>query len=583
MGALMRSIDWSQTPIGAMETWSPALRMMVSFLLANRFPLLLWWGPHYIQIYNDAYRPIPGTKHPHSMEQPASRCWQEIWDVIGPLIDTPFQGGPSTWMEDIYLEINRYGFVEESHFTIAYSPVPDDTAPRGIGGVLATVHEITEKVIGERRLAALRDLGAPLTTARTAEEFCAIAADTFSKHARDVPFALLYLIDPDGKGAKLAGAAGIAAGEVISPSVVDLNVGALDSTAWPLAEAAQRAAPAGPWTDPPHTAVVMPIKSTVPHQLAGLLVLGVSSRLKLSDLYCSFFELVTSQIATGNANARAYEAERKRAEALTEIDRAKTLFFSNVSHEFRTPLTLMLGPIEDMLSKSHTDLTPASKAQLQIVHRNSLRLLRLVNTMLDFSRIEAGRARANYQPTDLASFTAELASSFRSACERAGLCLRVDCPSLPSGQSVLVDRDMWEKIVLNLISNAFKFTLEGEIEVRLEAADGKARHTIRDTGVGIPTAELPRMFERFHRVPQTLGRTLEGTGIGLALVHELVKLHGGEVRVDSVLYEGSCFTITIPFGSSHLDPNHISADTGLSSTATGAAAFIECDALAARL
>jgi hypothetical protein len=146
MGALTRATDWSKTPIGPLESWSPTLRMMVSFLLANRFPLLLWWGPQYIQIYNDAYRPIPGTKHPKSLGQPASECWREIWHIIGPLIDTPYSGGPATWMEDLELEIQRSGFVEETHFTIAYSPVPDETAPRGIGGVLATVHEITEKV-----------------------------------------------------------------------------------------------------------------------------------------------------------------------------------------------------------------------------------------------------------------------------------------------------------------------------------------------------------------------------------------------------------------------------------------------------
>ena len=129
MGAVMRATDWSKTPIGAVETWSPALRMMVGFLLANRFPLLLWWGPQYISIYNDAYRPILGYKHPKSMGQPVSECWSEIWHILKPLIDTPFNGGPATWMDDIPLEINRHGFAEETHFTIAYSPVPDETAP----------------------------------------------------------------------------------------------------------------------------------------------------------------------------------------------------------------------------------------------------------------------------------------------------------------------------------------------------------------------------------------------------------------------------------------------------------------------
>ena len=222
-------------------------------------------------------------------------------------------------------------------------------------------------------------------------------------------------------------------------------------------------------------------------------------------------------------------------DALADLDRAKTAFFSNVSHEFRTPLTLMLGPVEDMLSRSYTELSPSAKGQLEVVNRNGLRLLRLVNSLLDFSRIEAGRVRAAYQPTDLAAFTTELASVFRAACERAGLALTVECASLDD--AVFVDRDMWEKIVLNLLSNAFKFTYEGEISVTLKQVDNAAELCVRDTGTGIPSEEIPRLFERFHRVENARGRTHEGSGIGLALVHELVKLHSGSINVESVIGE----------------------------------------------
>ena len=195
MGALMRSMDWSKTSIGAVESWSPALRMMARLLLANRFPLLLWWGPRYCQLYNDAYRPVLGDKHPASMGQPASECFPEIWDVIGPLIDTPFNGGSATWMDDLQLEYMRYDRLEEAHFTVAYSPVPDETVPSGIGGVLATVHEITEQVVGERRGLTLRELGSRSGEAKTAEEACVIAAGTLARYPKDVPFALLYLVD----------------------------------------------------------------------------------------------------------------------------------------------------------------------------------------------------------------------------------------------------------------------------------------------------------------------------------------------------------------------------------------------------
>jgi len=274
MGALMRTIDWASTPLGPVETWSQTLKTMVSFLLANRFPILLWWGPDYIQLYNDAYRPILGAKHPQSMGQPVRECWWEIYDVIGPLIDTPFNGGPATWMDDILLEVKRHGFAEETHFTIAYSPVPDPTADRGIGGVMATVTETTEQVIGERRVLALRDLGTrSVVEARTAEQACAAATDVLSQHSRDIPFALIYLLDPDGKRVRLAGVTGTKAGGVLSPETIDLGDAAADPVGWPIREALETEAlhivehlgarfpdvPPGPWSDAPHTGVVVPI------------------------------------------------------------------------------------------------------------------------------------------------------------------------------------------------------------------------------------------------------------------------------------------------------------------------------------
>ncbi len=584
-GRLIRAFDWSKTPIGPAEAWSPTLRTMVSFLLANRFPLLLWWGPHYISIYNDAYRPILGAKHPESMGQPVSECWAEIWHVLEPLIDTPYNGGAPTWMEDFFLEVNRYGFTEETHFTIAYSPVPDDTAPSGIGGVLATVHEITEKVVSERRVRILRDLGARAAQARSPEQACAAAAAILGDHDRDIPFALLYLIDEDGRGVRLAAATGVEPGEPACPRALRFGPGEPD-VPWPLQEAIRRQdvvtvedlagrfahVPSGPWSDPPRCALVIPIRSTKADELAGLLVAGVSPRLPLDDLHRNFFELVAAQIASSIANARAYEEERRRAEALAEIDRAKTAFFSNVSHEFRTPLTLMLGPLEEAIA-APADKLAEKRGDLAVSHRSGLRLLRLVNMLLDFSRIEAGRLQACYEPVDLAAFTAELTSEFRAATEKGGLRLIIDCP--PIEEPVWVDRDMWEKIVLNLVSNAFKFTLAGAITVRMRGAEGRAVLTVEDTGIGIPAHELPRIFDRFHRIEGAAGRTHEGAGIGLALVHELAKLHHGSVDVASAPGEGSSFTVRIPLGTAHLPADRLRADRLPASTAIRPQAYVE--------
>ena len=247
------------------------------------------------------------------------------------------------------------------------------------------------------------------------------------------------------------------------------------------------------------------------------------------------------------------------------------MFFSNVSHEFRTPLTLILGPVEDALADADEPLPPGQRERLETAYRSGLRLLKLVNSLLDFSRIEAGRA--SYEPTDLAALTAELASNFRSACEKAGLRLVVDCPHLP--ERIYVDRDMWEKVVLNLVSNAFKFTLEGEIVVRLEPVGGAVELSVRDTGSGIPAGELPHIFERFHRVDGARGRTHEGTGIGLALVQELVRLHGGSVRAESTLGRGSTFVVSVPLGNAHLPADSVGTSRPQAGTAAGASAFVD--------
>ncbi len=585
MAVLMRAFDWSASPLGPVETWSPALRMIVRFLLANRFPQLLWWGPRYIQIYNDAYRPIPGEKHPaKALGQPASECWAEIWDVIGPLIDTPYHGGPATWMDDIFLVLNRYGYDEETHFTIAYSPVPDETVPGGVGGVLATVHEITEKVIGERRLALLRETASALTSVQTTEEVFAVVSQCIETNARDLPFTLLYLFEGEGSLARLVCSTGIPSGHPLAVPTVDSQQ---EDTPWPLPTLLTDQAialvdslperfeelPCDPWDKPAQQAVVVPIAQQGQKRPAGFLVAALNPYRKADTDYNGFVALLAGQIASSLANARAYEEEKKRAEALAELDRAKTAFFNNVSHEFRTPLTLMLGPVEDVLAKSDEEVLPENRELLTVAHRNGMRLLKLVNTLLDFSRIEAGRVQARYAPTDLAAYTAELASVFRSAIEKAGMRLIVDCP--PLSEPTYVDRDMWEKVVLNLLSNAFKFTLEGEIAVTMREQDGQAILSVRDTGTGIAPEHLPHIFERFHRVEGARARTHEGTGIGLALVLELVRLHDGTVGVESDFGQGTTFTVSLPLGFAHLSQDRISAPVTLSSTALRAETFVE--------
>ncbi|HEY9642079.1 MAG TPA: PAS domain S-box protein, partial [Coleofasciculaceae cyanobacterium] len=588
MAHLMRSHDWSQTPLGPVETWPQSLRTTVSILLSSRYPMFTFWGPKLVKLYNDAYRPVLGaTKHPSALGRCAPDIWAEIWDDIGPLVNQVIVQGEATWADNFQLFMYRSGYIEETYFTFSYSPVRDETG--GVGGLFCACTETTRQVLGERRLRTLRDLAAQAGEGKTAEAACQIAAKTLAHNSADLPFALLYLLDAEGQEARLVGITGLQPDTPASPTAIALStqVEPDQTQSWPLATVVQTnqvkrvedvierfgSLPAGLWNESPHMALILPIASPGQDRPTGLLVAGISSRRVLDDDYQGFLELVAGQVATAITDARAYEAERQRAEALAELDRAKTTFFGNVSHEFRTPLTLMLAPVEDALEDTATPLPPSQRDRIQIVQRNGRRLLKLVNTLLDFSRIEAGRIEAVYEPTDLATFTVDLASSFRSLIERAGLSLVVECPPLP--EAVYVDRDMWEKIVLNLLSNAFKFTLSGTITVRLRGYQDHVELAVEDTGIGISSDEIPHLFDRFHRVKGAQGRSFEGSGIGLSLVQELVKLHGGNIQVSSQPGEGSCLTIAIPTGSAHLSAEHISASRTLVSTAVGATPYIE--------
>ncbi|MBG6067335.1 SpoIIE family protein phosphatase [Micromonospora ureilytica] len=546
MGGRLASFDWSSGPLGEPGQWPPALANAVGMMLASSAPIVMFWGDEQLAFYNDAYRPTIGDKHPDVIGQPARPYWSETWAVLGPLLDSVRSTGRSYRGEDHPFLLNRHGFVEQTYFNVSYDPIRGDDG--SVSGVYCIVSETTGRVLGERRLRALSELGAELNDIGSAAELGRTAAGVLGRHRADVPFALIYLAD-DSDQLTLAGCAGTTppAVDVASQLLARLTADGVPATV--EVAALLDVLP----VDAADQALVLPLTAT--NQTVGALVVGVARQLPLGDDYRNFLDLVAAQISRAVGTQRAYEQERARATELAALDRAKTNFFANVSHEFRTPLTLVLGPLEDMLADPELPATETDR--LTMMHRNALRLLKLVNTVLDFSRLESGRLAARYQPTDLAGYTARLASTFRSATERAGLRLVVDCPPLPT--PVFVDRDMWEKIVLNLVSNAVKFTFDGEIRVRIRVVEGAARLEVTDTGVGIVPDELPHVFERFHRVPGVRARTHEGTGIGLALVRELVEMHGGAVGLTSEVDVGSTFTVTVPFGSTHLPADRVAA------------------------
>ncbi|MEO8177900.1 MAG: ATP-binding protein [Deltaproteobacteria bacterium] len=524
-------------------------------MLGSRYPMILLWGPELVQIYNEAYIKLIGDKHPEALGRSIRETQAESWEIIGPMIHEVMSSGVPNWVPAQCLPLERSGYREESHFSLSYSAVDDDDGE--IAGMLCVCSEVTEQVLAERRLKLLRDLAIKAGEMQSVASTCRRVASVLGEHSLVVPHAFLYLSDASGQALLLESSVRTPAGPLPLPTRVELKDEARQvqpllrafggETLEFVLEPTQPALVGGPWAETARHALAIPLRGSQQASAFGVLVAGRSPNRALDENYTSFFELLGNQLALAICNARAYEDERKRADALIELDRAKTTFFSNVSHEFRTPLTLILGPLEDALRATEPALAGPA---LSLVHRNALRLLRLVNSLLDFSRIDAGQGQVCFEPTDLALLTADLASSFRSLVERGGLTLLVRCP--PLSMPVYVDRAQWEKVVLNLLSNAFKYTLAGEIELRLTEAGGHVELSVRDTGTGIPESELPRIFERFHRVQGSSGRSFEGTGIGLALVAQITQLHGGGVAVASKLGQGSTFTVSLPLGTAHL-------------------------------
>ncbi len=530
MGARMREFDWSKTAVGPSTSWPQSLRSTLSMLLPSKAQIILFWGPEFVVFYNDAYRPVFGAKHPHVLGTPGREAWSEIWDSqLHPLLAGVVGTGEAFWAKDLLFQLERYGFLEETYFDVSYDPVRGESGD--VEGVFCIVTETTERVIGQRRMTLLKDLAERNATARTARDACVLAMETLAANPLDMPFALAYLND----------------------ELQSCTPGAEQQLARISA----------------NLMMTLAIGGSAAGARTGRLVVGLNPRRPFDDHYRGFLDLVVDQFATAVANARAYEEERQRAEALAELDRAKTAFFNNVSHEFRTPLTLLLGPVQDALASPARSLDGES---LATVNRNALRLLKLVNTLLDFARIEAGRAEASYEPTDLPGFTRDLAGAFRSAIESAGLQFTVECA--PLGEPVHIDRSMWEKILFNLLSNALKFTFEGEICVTLSRERNSVRLSVRDTGIGIAADDLPHVFERFRRVRGARGRTHEGTGIGLALAQELVRLHHGTIEVESEAGRGTTFTVAIPLDNRRLAAEQDAAPRSLPSTAVSAEAYV---------
>lgn len=535
MGRRFAEFDWDAHPLGPPRHWPAEMRAAVATTLASRFPLVLWLDTaDLFVVYNDAYIEILGDK-PDSLAQPGRVVWWDIWDSIGPMLAGVIATGEATWSRDLMLPMVTAGRRVERFFTFTYSPLMGaDGKPFGI---FCPSYETTDRVLSERRLHLLNTVASAIVGSRSIDDAVGVAVGVCASQPADLSFIAVYADGGEPGELTLRGA---------TPSVQALLPDQLAQlTAWDAARSRAEVkviddvASAIPGIDDalgadcPQESLVLPLGE-------GALVIGASPRRPLDTQFLGFCQLLADQLTSTFASIASYEQQRHRADALAELDRAKTAFLTNVSHEFRTPLTLLLGPLDDALSDAPPESVLAER--LTTAGRNARRLQRLVDSLLDFSRIEAGRANAKVMHTDVGALTAQIASSFAELCHRAGLELELDCAPAPAD----VDPGMWETIILNLLSNAVKYTLQGTISVQVRAESADCVIAVRDTGVGIGPEDQKLLFERFYRADNVRGRSVEGTGIGLSLVRGLVELQRGTVAIDSEVDRGTTVTIRVP-------------------------------------
>ncbi|HEU4851470.1 MAG TPA: ATP-binding protein [Telluria sp.] len=543
-------LDWAATPAGASDTWPEGIRTAVSIALNSTFQLVVLAGRDMVYVYNDASRSIFGAKHPWALGRPAEEVWDEIWPTIGPMLHSVFETGHALRYDDMLMVLKRHGFDEEAYFTFSYSPIRE--ANGEISGLFLSVLETSERVINERRMRMLTDLAARVAAGRGESAYAAIG-EVLAANPVDVPFYALYLCDREGKTARRV---------FMGPDALDgpapaAEVALARNSSHPVAQAVaggkhlvfDRAeldsGAEGSFDGQTLRCMALPLMLPGTRKPCGALLLGVNPRQSLDAAHHGFFELVAGHVATAVANAEAARVEQERLAALAELDRSKSAFLANASHELRTPLTLIEGPLGTLLDDPAERLSGAARESLEMARRNTSRMKVLVNSLLDFAKIEAGRMAPQLEPVDLGVLTAELASLFRSGFAAAGIDYEVDVR--PGEIHTLVDHEMWEKIVLNLLSNALKYTPAGQVRLALGRHDGELELSVSDTGIGIAREDLPHVTERFYRGRRRAARSpSESTGLGLALVSELARLLGGTLEIDSAVGRGTRVTVRLP-------------------------------------
>ena len=544
-GRLIAETDWSSTPIGHPSTWSPRLAMIVEAIVRSPFAMHLCYGPDLIQFHNDAYRPVLGTQKYPAIGKPLYETFPVALEqeFIRERFRLPFEQGRSYVTDGDRFIMDRFGWTEETFFRFTYDPFRDDDG--SVAGVFTVCMETTREFLSQRRLQTLSELNGYRSPHAEPSDYFAGLIEQLSRQI-DTPGAVVFVENDDGAHDVVA-----TAGTATTPTTIDLDGDELhalerdgDRLMIPCSVLGLQFEQHPDWVQAPTNTVLIDCARHV-------VLLALHPGAGYDDDYQQYIRLVGEAVRSNWLRRRTELEMRAHIEALQDLERARDALLSDVSHELRTPLSLISGTTEELLR--HPEMRPEERVELlRISSRNIERLRRLVNSLLSYGRLEAGHFEPRRTPTDLAALTNEVCESFRREFEQAGLGFEVDVDQLP--ESVEVDPDMWETVVLNLLSNSYKYTLDGSIRVSLRNDGDVIELQVTDTGGGIPADDVEQLFDRFHRVRNQPARVEEGTGIGLALVAAIAEGHDGGVSVTSEVGVGTAITVRIVAAEPTLTP-----------------------------
>ncbi|MDB4888593.1 MAG: sensor protein [Gemmatimonadetes bacterium] len=548
MAGRCRALDWAATPLGPVDRWSHSLRTIVSTLLVSRHPMFLWWGPHLVQLYNDAYRPslAEGGRHPRALGMRGREFWTDIWDIIGPQIEGVMDQGKATWHEDQLVPIVRNGRLEEVYWTYGYSPVRDDDG--SIGGTLVVCQETTARVLADRMMVTLnRELVVERSRLadvfREAPGFAAVlrGPDYVFELANDAYCALVGRRDLIGKTLHEA-----------VPEVAEQGfISILDAVVTTGQRYVGREAPVVLVRTPDSPAeerfvdfVYQPLVE-VDGTRSGVVVHGsdvteqVRARREVERL------LAETERAVVERDSLVRQAQAARSEA--EIaNRAKDDFLALVSHELRSPLGSIANNAQMLAMEICGPVTEKQRLALQRIDRSQKHLLTLIQQLLDLKQIAVGHMAFNIGAVSPVEVLEDASAIVDWQFEKK-LHVTFECSDDLRQLRVRADPDKLRQILVNLLTNAAKFTpAGGSVTIGCEADEDRVHITIRDSGIGIPLSYQESVFEPFIQVRDSRQPSITGTGLGLAISRDLARGMAGELTLESEIGVGSAFTVALP-------------------------------------